>query len=57
MKKGTGRHTKAPSLYRVAFEEAVSGLIKAKQADISEKAAQKVGARPKKAKKGSRRKG
>lgn len=57
MKKSTGRHAKAPSLYRVAFEEAVSGLIKAKQADISEKAAQKVGARPKKAKKGSRRKG
>ena len=57
MKKSTGRHRKAPSLYRLAFEDAVSGLIKAKQADLSEKAAQKVGARPKKTKKGSRRNG
>ncbi len=56
-KKSTGRHRKAPSLYRLAFEDAVSGLIKAKPADISDKAAQKVGARPKKAKNGSRRKG
>ena len=54
MKKSTGRHRKAPSLYRLAFEDAVSGLIKAMPADISEKAARKVGARPKKAKKGSR---
>jgi len=60
VKKSTGRHRKAPSLYRLAFEDAVSGLIKAKQADISdisEKAAQKAGARPKKTKKGSRRNG
>ena len=57
MKKITGRHSKTLSLYRLAFEDAVSGLIKAKQADISEKAAQKPGARPKKATKGSRRKG
>ena len=57
MKKSTGRHSKALSLYRLAFEDAVSGLIKAKQADLSEKAARKVGARPKKAKNGSRRKG
>jgi len=56
VKKSTGRHRKAPSLYRLAFEEALSGLIKRKQADISDKAVQKVGARPKKAKKGSRRK-
>ena len=56
-KKSTGRLRKAPSLYRLAFEDAVSGLIKAKPADISDKAAQKVGARPKKAKNGSRRKG
>jgi hypothetical protein len=55
--KSTGRHRKAPSLYRLAFEEAVSGLIKAKPAVISEKVARKVGARPKKAKNGSRRKG
>jgi hypothetical protein len=57
VKRSTGRHSKAPSLYRLAFEDAVSGLIKAKHADISEKAAQKAGARPKKTKKGSRRKG
>jgi len=50
------RHSKAPSLYRLAFEDAVSGLLSAKPADLSEKAAQKVGARPKKAKKGSRQK-
>jgi hypothetical protein len=56
VKKSTGRHRKAPSLYRLAFEEALSGLIKRKRADISDKAARKVGARPKKAKKGSRRK-
>jgi hypothetical protein len=57
VKKITGRHSKTPSLYRLAFEEALSGLIKAKQTDISEKAAQQVGARPKKVKKGSGRKG
>jgi len=57
VKKSTGRHPKAPSLYRLAFEDAVSGLLSAKPADLSEKAAQKAGARPKKAKKESRRKG
>ena len=57
MKKHTGRHRKTLSLYRLAFEDAVSGLLSAKPADISEKAARKAGARPTKAKKGSRRKG
>ena len=57
MKKNTGRHRKAPPLYRLAFEDAVSGLLSAKPADISEKAARKAGARPTKVKKGSRRKG
>jgi hypothetical protein len=57
VKKNTGRHRKALSLYRLAFEDAVSGLLSAKPADLSEKAARKAGARPKKAKKGSRRKG
>jgi hypothetical protein len=56
VKKNTGRHGKAPSLYRLAFEDAVSGLLSAKPADLSEKAAQKAGAQSKKAKKGSRRK-
>jgi hypothetical protein len=57
VKKSTGRHSKTLSLYRLAFEEAVSGLLSAKPADLSEKAPQKAGARPKKAKKGSSRKG
>jgi len=57
VKKNTGRHSKVPSLYRLAFEEVVSGLLSAKPADLSEKAAPKAGARPKKTKKGSRRKG
>ena len=37
MKKNTGRHRKAPSLYRLAFEDAVSGLLSAKPVDLSEK--------------------
>jgi hypothetical protein len=57
VKKNTGKHRRTLSLYRLAFEEAVSGLLSAKPADLSEKAARKVGARPKKAKKGSRRMG
>lgn len=57
MKKNTRRHSKALSLYRRAFEEAVSDLLKVKPADIAKKAAQKAEARPKKAKKGSKRKG
>jgi len=57
VKKNTGRHRKAPSLYRLAFEDAVSDLLKVKPADTAETAAQKAEARPKKAKKGSRRKG
>ena len=56
MKKNTGRPSKALSLYRLAFEEVVSGLRKAKPADTSEKVAQRAD-RPKKAKKGLRRKG
>jgi len=57
VKKNTGRHSKTFSLYRLAFEEVVCGLLSAKPADLSGKAAQKAGARPKKAKKESRRKG
>lgn len=52
-----GRHSKAQSLYRLAFEDVVAGLLTAKPADFSEKAAWKAGARPKKAREGSRRKG
>jgi hypothetical protein len=57
VKKITDRHSKTLSLYRLAFEEAVSGLLSAKPADLSEKAAQKAGAQPKKVKKRSRQKG
>jgi hypothetical protein len=57
VKTNTGRHRKAPSLYRLAFEDAVSGLLSAKPADLSEKAARKAGAQPKKATTGSRPKG
>ena len=57
MKKNTGRPRKALSLYRLAFEDAVSGLRKAKPADTSKNVAQRADTRPKKAKKGSRRKG
>jgi hypothetical protein len=38
VKKSTGRHSKTLSLYRLAFEEAVSGLLSAKPAGLSEKA-------------------
>jgi len=56
-RQARGRHRKALSLYRLAFEDAVSGLLSAKPAYISEKGGRKAGARPKKTKKGSRRKG
>ena len=57
MKKNTGRPSKALSLYRLAFEDAVSGLRKAKPADTSENVTERADTRPKKAKTGSRRKG
>jgi hypothetical protein len=56
VKKNTRRHSKPLSLYRLAFEEAVSDLLKVKRADVDQTAAQKAEARPKKAKKGSKRK-
>ena len=34
VKKNTGRHRKALSLYRLAFEDAVSGLLSAKPAAL-----------------------
>jgi hypothetical protein len=57
VKATTGRHSEAPSLYRLAFDDVVSDLIKGKPAATSERAAQKAEARLKTAKKGSRRKG
>ncbi len=57
MKTNTGRHSKALSLYRRAFDDVVSDLLKVKPADTSERAGQKAETRPHKARKGSRRKG
>jgi hypothetical protein len=56
VKTNPGRHSKAPSLYRLAFGDVVSDLLKVKPAANSERAAQKAEARLK-ARKGSRRKG
>ena len=52
VKTNTGRHSKALSLYRLAFDDVVSDLLKVKPADISEGAG-----RPHRAREGSRRKG
>jgi hypothetical protein len=57
VKTNTGRHSKALSLYRLAFNDVVSGLLKVKAADIAEGAGQKPETRPNKTRKGSRRKG
>ena len=57
MKTNTARHSTAGSLYRLAFNDVVSDLLKVKAADIAEGAGQKAETRPNKAKKGSRRKG
>ena len=61
VKTNTGRHSKALSLYRLAFDDVVSDLLKVKPADTSEKTGQKTETlaetRPHKARKGSRRKG
>ena len=54
MKTNPGRHSKAPSLYRLAFGDVVSYLL---EAATSERAAQKAEARLNTARKGSRRKG
>jgi hypothetical protein len=57
VKTTTGRHSEAPSLYRLAFDDVVSDLLKVKPATTSERAAQKAEARLKTARKRSRRKG
>jgi hypothetical protein len=57
VKTNTSRHSKALSLYRLAFEDVVSDLLKVKPADTSERAGLKAETRPHKARKGSRRKG
>jgi hypothetical protein len=57
VKTNPERHSKAPSLYRLAFDDVVSDLLKVKPAATSERAAQKAEARLKTVRKGSRRKG
>jgi len=57
VKTNTGRHSKALSLYRLAFDDVVSELVKVKATDTSERAGQKAEPRPNKARKRSRRKG
>jgi hypothetical protein len=55
VKTTTDRHT-ALSLYRLAFDDVVSDLLKVKVADTSERADRKADTRPNKARKGARRK-
>jgi hypothetical protein len=57
VKTNTSRHSKALSLYRLAFEDVVSDLLKVKPAETSERAGEKAETRPNEARKGSRRKG
>lgn len=57
VKTRTGRHSKVLSVYRLAFDDVVSGLLKVKAADIVERAGQKAETRPSKSGKGSRQKG
>jgi hypothetical protein len=51
------RRSKALFLYRLAFDDVVSDLLKVKPADPSERAGQKAHTWPSKVRKGSRRKG
>jgi hypothetical protein len=57
VKTNTGRHRKALSLYRLAFDDVVADLLKVKPADTFERASEKAETRPHKARKASRRKG
>jgi len=56
VKTSTDRHSKALSLYRLAFDDVVSDLLKAKPADTSERTGQKAQTRSNKVRK-ARRKG
>jgi len=55
VKTNTGRHSKTLSLYRLAFDDVVSDLLKVKPAATSERAGQKAEVRLKTARKGSRK--
>jgi hypothetical protein len=57
VKTNTGRHSKTLSLYRLAFDDVVSDLLKVKPVNTSERAGEKPQTRPNKARRGSRRKG
>jgi hypothetical protein len=56
VKTNTDRHGKGVSLYRRAFDDVVSDLLKVKAADTSEKAGQKTETGPSKARDRARRK-
>lgn len=57
VKTNPGRHKKAPSLYRLAFDDVVSDLLKGKTADTPERADRTAERRPTKVRRGSRPKG
>jgi len=58
MKTNTVRPSTAPPLYRLAFDDVVSDLLKAKAtADTTQRAGQKTQARPDKTTSKARRKG
>ena len=59
MKTKTARHSTAPALYRLAFDDVVSDLLKVKvaAADTTQRLDRKSETRPSKARDGSRRKG
>jgi hypothetical protein len=56
VKTSTDRHSTALSLYRLAFDDVVSALLKVKVAETAERADRKADTRPNKARKGARRK-
>ena len=59
MKTKTARHSTAPALCRLAFDDVVSDLLKVKvaAADTTQRLDRKSETRPSKARDGSRRKG
>jgi hypothetical protein len=56
VKTSTDRHSTALSLYRLAFDDVISALLKVKVAETAERADRKADTRPNKARKGARRK-
>jgi hypothetical protein len=56
VKTSTDRHSTALSLYRLAFDDVVSDLLKVKVVETSERPDRKADTRPNKVRKGARRK-